>query len=182
MLALLYLKPDQEQTMSQLVKNSGLSYDTVIRDVNALEGNGYLTTRTSGRNRYVKVNQQNPITPALTQVLLYTQGPVVLLGPILAEIPGIQEAMIYGSWARRYKGEPVAHVNDLDVLVVGDIKRADLFEPQQAAAAILRTEVNLTPLPTKVWSTSTDSFTLHLRENPLIPIPLMLPQQASEES
>ena len=45
--------------------------------------------------------------------------PLPVLSQLLACVPGINAAYIYGSWAARYHHEPGGPPNDLDVLVIG---------------------------------------------------------------
>ena len=45
-------------------------------------------------------------------------GALALLPGILADVDGIEEALIYGSWAARFTGEVGADPNDIDVLVI----------------------------------------------------------------
>jgi hypothetical protein len=40
--------------------------------------------------------------PALLALI---HGPTALLGHLLADLPGVEQASVYGSWAARYLGE-----------------------------------------------------------------------------
>lgn len=53
-------------------------------------------------------------------MFLKAVGPVQVLSENLRRINGIEQAFIFGSWARRYHGETGVAPSDVDVFVVGD--------------------------------------------------------------
>lgn len=59
----------------------------------------------------------SPIFGELQSLLLKTVGPKWVLEEELAGLPGVREAMIYGSWARRYAGEARPFPADIDLLI-----------------------------------------------------------------
>ncbi len=65
--------------------------------------------------------------------VVLTYGPVAVLGELLASVPGVAEAYVYGSWAARYRGQAGDVPRDVDVLVIGDADEDDLYEAARAA-------------------------------------------------
>ncbi len=80
--------------------------------------------------------------------------------------------MIYGSWARRYAGEPGAPPNDIDVLVIGT---PDVPAVRDVAANVshrVGRDVNVTFLTAKEWSDGTSGFIHEVRGSPLVELDL----------
>jgi hypothetical protein len=48
-------------------------------------------------------------------LLLKAFGAAALVGPALAEVPGVEQAFLFGSWAARHLGEAGPEPADLDV-------------------------------------------------------------------
>lgn len=168
LLALLYLNPDSEFTQKQLVERTDAGRTTIYREVKQLVGNGYLNERTSGRNLYVSANKDHPLFRHVAAIALYTFGPVALLPDLLAAVDGVEEAWVYGSWARRYEGEPIPDVQDIDLLVIGDVQRNDLYEMAQAAEPMLHFEVNPQPMKRERFESGQDPYTKSVRESPRV--------------
>ena len=92
-----------------------------------------LRDRRQGNNRLVRANTEHPLWPLMSQIVVETYGPASLLRNLLAELAGIREAYIYGSWAGRRAGQPGPPPRDIDVLVVGNPSRTDLLDVADAA-------------------------------------------------
>jgi predicted nucleotidyltransferase len=56
-----------------------------------------------------------------------TFGPRNIIAEEVADIPGAERIIIFGSWAARYTGHP-GPPNDIDVLVIGHTNRTDVFD------------------------------------------------------
>ncbi|MFD1046495.1 ArsR family transcriptional regulator, partial [Kibdelosporangium lantanae] len=119
LLALVLLHPDREYGLTELAQEFGVSVTTVLREVVRLTEAGIVEDRRFGRNRLVKARTDTPLYRPLTELIAVTFGPVPLLTEALSQLPGVDEAYIYGSWAARYNGEPGPPPGDVDVLVVG---------------------------------------------------------------
>jgi hypothetical protein len=90
---------------------------------------------------------------------MIASGPQYVIGQQLAEVDGISEAFVYGSWAARFHGEPGALPNDIDALIVGSPDRDDVHDRLIDAARLLHREVNPTFASADRWSdVSTDPF------------------------
>ena len=172
MLAALYLHPEREQTATALARESGVSLPTILRDIDRLTTAGFVLERTSGRNRYLKVNQSHPIFGAVSEVLRYTYGPLALLPEILAAIPGIEEAHLFGSWAARYLGELGGDPNDVDVVAIGNPDRMRIFEAASVATTGIGREVNIRAISRADWEDAQDLFVRTVKGGPLVEVPL----------
>ncbi len=61
----------------------------------------------------------NVVFGLLAALMAVTFGPAPVLRELLAGVPGVPEAWIYGSWAARYAEQPGPAPKDVDVLIVG---------------------------------------------------------------
>jgi len=95
-------------------------------------------------------------------------GPRAVVAHELTEVAGIDEAYIYGSWARRYHSEHGPPATDVDVLVIGRPNVADVRAATERASAQLRLDVNPTVLTPAEWKEAASGFLAHVRESPLV--------------
>lgn len=151
----LYLHPDAEYGVSELAERLGVPLSTLHREVVRLDEAGLLTSRSLGRNRLIRANAAHPAAKALTQLLEVTFGPRAVIAEEFA-IPGARHIVIFGSWAARYAGEAGHPPHDIDVLVVGKVDRADVYEAADRAAARLGIEVNPVVRSAKQWADPED--------------------------
>lgn len=89
---------------------------------------------------------------------------------MLANVPGVVEAYIYGSWAARYHGEPGPIPADVDVLVVGTATLDDLDDVAEEAQRTLRRPVNIRRVRGDTWNAPnpSDPFLQSVRSRPLV--------------
>lgn len=168
LLALLYLHPDQEYSITELAGRVGASVKAVQQEVDRLVRSGFLTDRRLGTSRLVRSVSDSVLTGPLTDLLAVTYGPLPVLTRGLAGVRGVEQAFIYGSWAARYTGEPGPVPGDVDVLVVGDADPDELAERARAAEAVLRREVSIRRVRPKAWRTGEDPFLATVRSRPMV--------------
>lgn len=167
-LAQTYLHPDDEYSITELARLIKASTKAVQQEVDRLVRNGYLLDRKLGTLRLVRSASDTPIIRPLTDLLAVTYGPLPVLTELLADVGGIAQAFIYGSWAARYRGEPGPVPIDVDVLVVGDADPDELDHAAAQAERVLRREVNVRRVRPEVWSAGEDPFLRTVRERPLV--------------
>lgn len=158
----LLLHPDQEYSVSELADRLGVPLSTLHREVVRLDEADLLVSRTVGRNRLVRANTSHPAAPALTQLLEVTFGPK----PVIAEefaIPGAVQVLIFGSWAARYAGEVGPPPHDIDVLVVGAVDRADVYDAADRAQARIGVAVNPVVRSVERWDDPADALVAQIK-------------------
>ncbi len=171
LLAWLYLHPDESSSVADLARRFAISQSTVSREADRLVTTGLIHEERRGNMRLLRPNLDTPLARPLTELLALTYGPTAVLGGLLATIPGVREAYIYGSWAARYKGEPGPVPNDVDVLVVGDVDEDVLFDAARDAQRRLGREVNVHRVSARAWrNPAGDPFLASVRSRPLVPI------------
>jgi len=169
LLGQLYLHPEREQTIAELEQAAGIPQQTVSREVNRLLQAGLLRGRRVGRLHFVRANDANPYFPELAGLLLKALGPRPVLARQLREVPGITEAYLFGSWARRYAGDPGAP-GDVDVIVVGEPDVDEVYNACRRAGAELGQEVNPVVLTPEEWNARGSGFVQQVRSGPLMPL------------
>ena len=157
LLTWLMLHPEQEFGVSDLAARLGVPLSTLHREVVRLDEAGLITSRRLGRNRLLRANVSHPAAAALTQLLEVTFGPKVVIAEEFA-IHGVEQVLIFGSWAARYAGLAGPPPNDIDVLVVGKVDRADLYDAADRANSRLGIEVNPVVRSTKQWQDAADAL------------------------
>lgn len=171
-LARVLLNPDRSYTISDLSRLVGAAYATTHREVQRLIELGLFRHEQVGRAIRVSANQDDPAFPHAAELVRLSHGPSAVLPRVLAGIPGIAEAHIYGSWAARRLGEPGTPPGDVDVLVVGDPPRAAVHEAATAAEHELGRDVSIRIVTPDTWSSNQDLFVRTIHERPMLRLTL----------
>ncbi|MGH3319253.1 MAG: hypothetical protein ACRDN9_03565 [Streptosporangiaceae bacterium] len=174
LLALLYLHPDREYSLTAAAEMIGTSVKTVHTEAARLTTAGWVRDSRRGNVRLLRAATDTLVARPLTDLLAVTYGPLPVLTDLLCDLDGATRAFIYGSWAARYRGEPGPLPNDVDVLVVGTTDRDDLDEVAQVAQERLTRPVNVRRVLPEAWATpdTADPFLTSLRERPLVELRL----------
>lgn len=172
LLALLYLHPEDEYSLTEAASATGASLNAVHYEADKLSAGGLIRTRKRGNLRLIRAVIDSPLTRPLTDLLAVTYGPLPVLTDLLAEVAGIAEAYIYGSWAARYQGEPGPTPADVDVLVIGSTDPDDLDEIADKARDTLRRPVNIRRIRPEIWNASdpSDPFIESVKSRPLVTV------------
>lgn len=172
LLAILYLHPEAEYSLTEAASVVGASLNAVHHEVGILSKAGLISTRKRGNLRLVRAVTDSPLSRPLTDLLAVTYGPLPILTDLLTDVEGVSEAYIYGSWAARYRGEPGPAPADVDVLVVGTADLDDLDEVAEQAQRTLHRPVNIRRVRPDVWSVTSpaDPFLESVKTRPLVSI------------
>lgn len=169
LLAALFLAAESELNLNELAERAGLAYGTVHREVGRLLEAGLLSERRVGQARLVRPNPESPLTRPVRDLLLVSAGPVPLLGAELRDIPGVQAAFLFGSFAARMRGEPGEPPNDVDVLVVGSPDPTAVDDACRRVGGQVGRDVNATIMtPDELGEHS--GFLSQIRRNPTVAI------------
>jgi len=107
-----------------------------------------------GRNRLIEADQSAPVYIELRGLLIKTLGPEPLLRSALADVDGILEAFIYGSWADPARRSPA----DIDVLVVGEPEVGAVYDAVSAVESEIGRPVNVTIRSPAEWDEADGAF------------------------
>jgi len=169
MLAWLLLHPEQEYTLTELATRLEVPLTTLQREAQRLVVAGILQDRTLGRARLLRANPANRAAAPLTELLQITFGPQSVIGEEF-HLAGAQAVLIYGSWAERYHGTPGPPPNDVDVLVVGDVDRTDVYDAADRAQGRLGMQVNPVIRTPRHWAEDADSLVLQIKASPTVDV------------
>lgn len=131
---------------------------------------GLLTATKRGNTRLLSVNTGHPAHGPLVDLMLVTFGPLPVLRDALADVAGIEEAFVYGSWAARYLGHPGPAPRDIDLLVIGAPDRNALLDAVGRAERLLRREVNLRRVSAQGWGEDGSAFRRTVESRPMVPV------------
>jgi hypothetical protein len=182
LLALLFLHPEQDYSLTEAADLIGASVKTVHTEASRLVAAGLVADHRRGNLRMLRAVTGTPVSRPLTDLLAVTYGPLPVLTDLLADVPGVDAAFIYGSWTARYMGEPGPVPRDIDVLVVGRADRDDLDKVAQVAQDRLGRPVQVRRVSPAAWAESdpADPFLASVRQRPLIQIPHVGPRNSDE--
>lgn len=174
LLALLYLHPDRDYSLTEAGKAIGASPKVMSTESDRLVTAGLVRDARRGQTRLIRAVTGGPVSRPLTDLLAVTYGPLPILSDLLSGVAGVEQAYIYGSWAARYLGEPGPVPHDVDVLVVGSADEDNLYEVARQAEDRLGREVNISGVSPQYWEAPdpADSFMRHVRERPLVRLEL----------
>jgi DNA-binding transcriptional ArsR family regulator len=167
MLTLLLLHPDAEYTLSEVADKLNLPLTTVQREATRLSGSGLIRERRVGRSRLVSANPASRYTRPLTELVSLAFGPQFVIGEEFAALSATAVA-IYGSWAARYEGITGPAPNDVDVIVIGEVLRRDMYEAAERAEQRLGLPVNPVVCPPSRWLAAADPLIQQVRSAPLV--------------
>lgn len=165
LLAWLLMHPDHEYGLTELAGRLAAPLTTLHREAQRLIDAGLLQSRSQGRNRLVRANPDNRATAPLTQLLELTFGPQIVVAEEFA-LPDVQQVLIFGSWADRYQGTPGPPPHDVDVLVIGNAQRADVYDAADRAQARLGLQVNPVLRTPEQWAADTDPLIEQVKQSP----------------
>lgn len=172
LLALLYLHPEDEYSLTEAATAIGANLSAVHYEAAKLSEGNLVRSRKRGNLRLIQAVPDSMLTRPLTDLLAVTYGPLPVLRDLIAEVEGITEAYIYGSWAARYRGEPGPTPADVDVLVIGSADPDDLDDVAEKAQTTLRRPVNIRRLRPETWNASdpADPFIRSVKSRPIVAI------------
>jgi len=134
-----FATPGLERHARELARELGRAPQVVGRELDRLERAGILTSQRIGRARRYRIDGRSPIASEVRALVQKTLGVEARLRSALASVPGVEEAFLFGSYAR---GDDRA-TSDLDLLVVGAVDQVALSEQLVEVEQELGRDVNV---------------------------------------
>jgi predicted nucleotidyltransferase len=122
LLAYYFLNPAADHYLRELASLLKVDPTNLSRELGRLEQEGLFISRRRGNQKYFILNRGYPLFNEVRRIVLKTAGIVPALRGAVSEIPGIEGAYLYGSFA---KGEEDAK-SDIDLLIVGNPRPDEL--------------------------------------------------------
>jgi len=138
-LARLFSNPGMTRHAGQLARELGRAPQAVGRELGRLEDAGILVSERIGRARRYRVDERSPIAAELRALVQKTVGVERQLGEVLQDLPGVEEAFIYGSYAAG-TDRPTS---DVDVMVIGSVDPAEMARRVGDVERVLDRDVNV---------------------------------------
>ena len=169
LLAWLFLHPDREYTLTDLAQRLDVPLTTLQREAQRLVLAGILRDRHLGRARLLQANTSNRAAAPLTQLLEVTFGPETVIGEEFT-FANADRVLIYGSWADRYHGTPGPPPDDVDVLVVGNVDRAEVYDAADRAQTRLGMQVNPVIRTAQKWADGADALIVQIKASATVDV------------
>ena len=145
-LALLLLHPELSLHVREIARVMGKAPGTLLRELNLLADAGLLVKKPVGNQVHFQANPASAVYEELRGILKKTVGVADVLREALEPVTHrVRTAFVYGSVAR---GDERAG-SDLDLMVIGEVKFADLVEVLAPLHEVLRREINTSLYPAK---------------------------------
>jgi len=143
-LALLFLHPEKQYYLREMVRHTGVSQGTLHRELKSLLNDGILLSERRNNQIFYSVNTSGPIYIELRGIIFKSFGVRDILKKALKPLERkIKVAFIYGSIARN---EDTAG-SDIDLMLIGRLTFMESTNPISEAEKILGRTVNPTIFP-----------------------------------
>lgn len=164
-----FARPDVVRHVRELARELGRSPTIVGEELDRLERTGILTSERIGRARRYRIDDDSPIAPEIRALVQKTIGIEAQVREALVDVPGIEEAFLYGSYAR---GEDRA-TSDLDLFVIGSVDQELLSERLTDVERNLGRDVNVVAYERRELARlrrDGDLFVASVLEGPRVPV------------
>ncbi|MBU1046119.1 nucleotidyltransferase domain-containing protein [Patescibacteria group bacterium] len=137
-----FLNPEKEHHINQLADILKVDPGNLFRKLEELENEGVLISEREGNQRRFKINKDYPFLTELQKIYESKYGFLSFLKDRISKIKNLEEAYIFGSYAKNEFG----HESDIDILLIGN------HSPITAKREILplqdriKREINITDL------------------------------------
>lgn len=135
-----FARPGIVRHVRELARELGWSATIVGQELDRLERTGILTSERIGRARRYRIDDRSSIAHEVRSLVQKTIGIEARIRDAIADLPGVDEAFVYGSYAR---GDDRA-TSDLDLFVIGVVDHEDLSERLADVERELGRDVNVT--------------------------------------
>jgi|SRR5208283_2265964 len=164
-----FTNPAARHHVRDLAQRLDVDPSNLSKELRHLETEGLFTSETNGRQKYFRLNRKYPLFAEVRSIIEKTIGTAPLLAESLQRIDGIQEAYLYGSFARNQQDM----ASDIDVIVIGNPKATILAEAIQALERQLGREINYTVLTRQEFDSRRarkDAFLKDIWHNERLPL------------
>jgi DNA-binding transcriptional ArsR family regulator len=163
------LLAERERTLSEIAAATLVPLPTVQREIDRLARAGIIKARKQGRNRLVEPNGNYALIAPLTQIIAATYGPTPIIQEAFGTMDGLEQLIVFGSWASRLSGVHGPFPGDVDVLLVGrDLSQLDAYRRAEAARTRVGRDVNPTVVSPERWSAAEDGFVREVKSQPYV--------------
>jgi predicted nucleotidyltransferase/predicted transcriptional regulator with HTH domain len=177
LLAYYFTNPTARHHLRDLAERLSTDPSNLSKELRRLQREGLFRSEVSGRQKYFQLNREYPLFDEVRRIVGKTIGAVATIRESLKKIEGIDEAYLYGSFARNQQDA----TSDIDILMIGDPREEVLVQAVQKLERQLGREINytvLTPREFETRRTRKDAFMESVWHNKRIP--LIAPDEKAE--
>jgi predicted nucleotidyltransferase len=170
LLAYYFTNPAARHHLRDLAQQLGIDPSNLSKELGRLEREGLFRSEVSGRQKYFRLDRSYPLFEEVRRVVAKTIGAPSVIAQSLKGIPGIDEAYLYGSFARSQQDA----ASDIDVLIIGTPREEALAQAVRKLEQQLGREINYTVFTPKEFASRRarkDAFVenvWHNKSSPLI--------------
>lgn len=110
-----FLNPEKENYINELARDLALDPGNLFRKLKELEQEGILLAENKGHQKYFHLNSKYPLLGEMKRTFELKYGLPEILKTKLAALSGLEEAYIFGSYAKN----TLQMESDIDLLLVG---------------------------------------------------------------
>jgi len=140
-----FTNPTASHYLRELAELLSADPANLSRELAALARQGLFVWETRGRQKHFRLNRKHPLFHEYRRIIFKTVGMVGQLRNTLSHTSGIQEAYLYGSFARHEADA----LSDIDLLLVGDVMVEELEPTIGKLERQLGREINYTLMDSK---------------------------------
>jgi predicted nucleotidyltransferase len=169
LLSYYFTNPTARHHLRDLAERLAADPSNLSKEMRRLEREGLFQSEISGRQKYYRLDRHFPLYAEVRGIVEKTIGVLPLLAQSMRKITGIDEAYLYGSFARSQQDA----ASDIDVLVVGSPKPDLLAQAVEKLERQLGREINYTTLTPKEFQerrARKDAFLENVWHNKHIPL------------
>ena len=145
LLAYYFTNPMARHHLRDLAERLSIDPSNLSKELGRLEHDGLFWSEVSGRQKYFQLNRAYPLFDEVRKIVAKTIGAAPVIAQSLKRIDGIDEAYLYGSFARNQQDA----ASDIDVLMIGAPREEVLAQAMRSLERQLGREINYTVLTPK---------------------------------
>ena len=148
LLVFYFTNPTARLHLRDLAKRLRIDPSNLSKELERMERDGLFQSEISGRQKYFQLDRKYPLFREVRSIVAKTIGAIPMMADSLRRIEGIEEAWLYGSFARNQQDA----ASDIDVLVIGAPSDELLAEGVRKLERELGREINYTVMTRKEFN------------------------------
>lgn len=133
-----FTNPKAVHYLRELARILGVDPANLSRELGRLESQGLFQSQRRGKERLYRLNPRYPLYQEVKRIVAKTVGVVPTLQSELSRVPGLEQAWLYGSFARNQQDA----ASDIDILLVGRPSAEKLAQVVRRVERQLGREIN----------------------------------------
>ena len=148
LLVFYFTNPTARLHLRDLAKRLRIDPSNLSKELERMERDGLFRSEISGRQKYFELDRKYPLFREVRSIVAKTIGAIPMMADSLRRIEGIEEAWLYGSFARNQQDA----ASDIDVLVIGAPSGELIAEGVRKLERELGREINYTVMTRKEFN------------------------------